>query len=153
MLAFYEALYGRFHELHQEIIRVLDTIPSDELDWKPGAEMNSLTVLIVHLTGAERFLVGDVIMGDPSNRNRNAEFTAEGLDKDELLFRLNEVEAYIKNALEQLKLEDLETMRIHPRHGNQVSVGWALLHALEHAANHLGHIQMTAQLWGLPEEG
>jgi hypothetical protein len=26
-------------------------------------------------------------------------------------------------------------------------VGWALLHALEHTAIHLGHIQITQQLW------
>jgi hypothetical protein len=41
----------------------------------------------------------------------------------------------------------LETERTHPRHGNQVSVAWALLHALEHAATHVGHIQLTVQLW------
>jgi hypothetical protein len=108
--------------------------------------MNSINVLVVHLTGAERFLIGDIIMGDPSNRNREAEFGASGLSKDDLLRLLHEKEAYLKTAFEVLKLSDLETTRQHPRHGNQVSVTWALTHALEHAAVHLGHIQLTAQL-------
>jgi hypothetical protein len=46
-----------------------------------------------------------------------------------------------------LTLTDLETTRLHPRHGRQVSVTWALTHALEHAALHLGNLEITAQLW------
>jgi uncharacterized damage-inducible protein DinB len=147
MLPFYEALFERFHELHSQIENDLNTLPPEALDWKPGAEMNSVSVIIVHLTGAERFLIGDVIMGDPSNRNRDAEFVVHGMSKQDLIQRLAKTEAYIKSALEQLTLADLDTERTHPRHGNQVSVSWALLHALEHAATHAGHINITVQLW------
>jgi hypothetical protein len=28
-----------------------------------------------------------------------------------------------------------------------ITGGWALLHALEHAYLHLGHIQLTCQMW------
>jgi uncharacterized damage-inducible protein DinB len=151
MLPFYEALYDRFHELHQDIEKALDVLPPEELDWEPGPEMNSVSVIIVHLTGAERFLIGDVIMSDPSNRNREAEFHVAGMSKSDLVQRLTATEAYIKGALEKLTLADLEAMRTHPRHGNQVSLAWAILHALEHTATHVGHIQMTVQLWKLPE--
>lgn len=147
MLAFYEALADRFHELHGDIQRNLETLPSEALDWKPGPEMNSVSVIIIHLTGAERFLIGDVIMSDPSNRNREAEFRVAGMSKDDLIHRLTETETYIKAAFEKLSLADLETERTHHRHGNQVSVAWALLHALEHAATHVGHINITVQLW------
>jgi hypothetical protein len=147
MLPFYEALADRFHELHGDIQHDLDTLPSEALDWKPGPEMNSVSVIIVHLTGAERFLSGDVIMQDPSNRNREAEFSIAGMSKADLIQRLTDTEAYLTAAFEKLSLSDLETERIHPRHGNQVSVAWALLHALEHAATHVGHIQITVQMW------
>jgi hypothetical protein len=86
-------------------------------------------------------------MGDPSNRNRDAEFQVEGMGKIDLVQRLTATESYIKGAFEKLKLTDLETMRTHPRHGNQVSVAWAILHALEHTATHVGHIQLTVQFW------
>jgi len=32
-----------------------------------------------------------------------------------------------------------------------VGVAWAILHALEHTGIHLGHIQVTQQLWQLPD--
>ncbi len=149
MIPFYVDLLDRFHQLHADIEQALQPLPLEALDWQPGPDMNSISVLIVHLTGAERFLVGDIIMGDPSNRNREAEFLASGLIKNDLLNMLHEKEAYLKAAFEDLKLSDLETSRLHPRHGNQVSVAWALTHALEHSAAHLGHIQLTVQLWQL----
>ena len=144
---FYAELFGRFHELHTEIENTLEQLPQEALDWIPAPGMNSANVLIVHLTGAERFLVGDLVMGDPSNRDREAEFAASGWQKNDLLQRLRQTETYIAQAFEKLTLTDLETTRLHPRHGRQVSVTWALTHALEHAALHLGHLQVSAQLW------
>jgi hypothetical protein len=146
MLPFYEALAGRFHTLHQEILNDLQSLAPEALDWIPGPEMNSVSVIIVHLTGAERFLIGDVIMQDPSNRNREAEFQVKGMTKADLTRRLEDTEAYLVAAFEKLTLEDLAAARLHPREGS-VSVAWALLHALDHVAEHAGHIQMTIQLW------
>jgi uncharacterized damage-inducible protein DinB len=151
MIPFYEELYRRFHELHSDIERALEGLPEEALDWKPGAEMNSVAVLITHLTGAERFLIGDVVMGDPSNRVREAEFQAVGQTKQDLLQRLSVTDEYIKGAFEKMSLADLETERVHPRHGNNVSVAFSILHALEHAATHVGHIDLTVQLWQLPD--
>ena len=147
MIPFYEELFGRFHELHADIKQALESLPPEAMDWTPGPDINPVSVLVVHLTGAERFWVGDVVMGDPSNRDREAEFRAAGLAKNDLLQRLTDTEAYTRATFESLKLSDLETTRTHPRHGNQVSVTFALTHALEHVATHLGHIQLTVQLW------
>ena len=36
--------------------------------------MNSMNVLVVHLIGAERYWIGDVIAGEPSGRDRESEF-------------------------------------------------------------------------------
>jgi hypothetical protein len=151
MIPFYDALYERFHSLHQKAEEAVNNLPDEAMDWIPHAEMNSLSVLIRHLTGAERFLIGDVIMGENSNRDRNAEFEARDLQKEDLIKHLSEADAYIHKIFERLTVEDLESQRTHPRDGKQVSVAWALLHALEHAGIHVGHIQMTVQLWNLPE--
>ena len=147
MIPFYEALADRFHDLHADVLKNLGPLPAEALDWKPGDETNSVSVLIVHFTGAERFLVGDVIMQDPSNRNRDAEFLVKAVSKEDLILRLKATEDYIRATLEGLRLPDLEATRLHPRHGTQVSVSWALLHALEHTATHVGHIDLTVQLW------
>jgi len=149
MTPFYADLLGWFHELHTQIETALEPLPQEAMDWIPGPDMSSISVLIVHLTGAERFLVGDLVMGDPSNRDREAEFAVTGWEKNDLLRRSQQTETYIAQAFEKLTLAELETTRLHPRHGHQVSVTWALTHALEHAAVHLGHLQVTSQLWQL----
>jgi hypothetical protein len=147
MLPFYETLTQQFHVLHEEIITSLQALPTEALDWIPGHEMNSISVLIVHLTGAERFMVGDIVMQEPSNRNRDAEFQVKGLGKADLVQRIEATEAYLKAAFEKLTLEDLSADRLHPRDGTQVKVAWAILRALDHVALHLGHIEITIQLW------
>jgi hypothetical protein len=147
MLPFYETLAERFHDLHEQTRNDLNSLPPEALDWIPGHEMNSISVIITHITGAERFLIGDVVMQDPSNRNRDAEFLVKGLTKPDLNRRLDETETYLKEAFKKLTMEDLSAERLHPRHGNQVKVAWALLHALDHIATHLGHVNLTAQLW------
>ena len=147
MTPFFEDLLDRFHELHADIGKALDELPQAALDWKPGEDMNSLCVLVVHATGAERFLIGDVVMGDPSNRNREIEFQATGLDVNTLKSRLIDADAYARTAFETLNLQDLEMLRRSPRDGHKLTVAWALTHALEHTAIHLGHIQMISQLW------
>ena len=147
MLPYFESLAEEFHDLHEQIRNDLNSLPPEALDWKPGPEMNSVSVIVVHLTGSERFLVGDVVMQEASNRNRDAEFMVKGMTRADLNRRLDETEAYVRASFEKLTLEDLAKERLHPRHGNQVKIAWALLHALDHAATHLGHINITTQLW------
>ena len=147
MSSFYQAYAEMLHDVHSEILNDLENLPTEALDWVPDREMNSVSVIIIHLTGAERYYVGDVIMGESSNRNRDAEFMVQGMSKQDLVLRLNETESYIRMALEKLNPEDLHQERLHPRSGEQVTVAWALLNALQHSALHAGHIQITSQLW------
>ncbi len=147
MLTIYKELSKSIHGLHDQVRQCIEAFPPEALDWTPGKEMNTPTVIITHLTGAERFLVGDIVMQDPSNRDRQAEFLARGSNKEELLHRVDVSEAYLDSALEKLSLADLDVMQLHPHRGDQVTVSWALLHTLEHTANHLGHLQLTLQIW------
>ena len=147
MHKFYEELLDRFHELHMEVERALEEIPSEALDWQPGKDMNSLSVLVTHLAGAERYWIGDVARGDPSDRDRDAEFQVKGLDAAGLQRRIRELEAYEKTSFESMSLAELEQYRRSPRDGWEYTVAWALAHALEHTAVHIGHIQMLIQLW------
>jgi uncharacterized damage-inducible protein DinB len=137
----------RLNGLHAEIAHAIEGLPQAALDWVPGAEMNSLGVLVVHLTGAERYWIGDVAVGDPSGRDRNAEFRTSGMDGAVLKQRLDDSLAYIRSVLDRLTSTELEAMRTSPRDGREFTVAWCLAHALEHTALHLGHIQIIRQLW------
>jgi len=147
MESFYMDYLNSLQELHDEIRNAIKGLPQEALDWTPGMEINSLGVLVIHLTGAERYWIGDVVAGKPSERDREAEFKAKGASQQELLERLDANEALIRVVLEPLTLPDLEQPRTSPRNARSVTVAWALCHVLKHTALHLGHIQITRQLW------
>jgi uncharacterized damage-inducible protein DinB len=146
METYFQTIYDYFLRLHEDARQVVMGVSQEKLDWSPGEGVNSMAVLVVHMAAAERFWVGDVALGEPSNRDRAAEFEVGGLSLDELLARLLSSESYLAEALAQLALEDLNAVRISPRNGKEVTVGYCLAHALAHTALHVGHLQLMKQL-------
>ena len=148
MHALFESYFDRLQAMHQQFIDAIEDVPQEGLDWVPGADMNSMVVLVVHTAGSQRYWVGDVVGGDYSARNRDAEFAAKGLDFEALKTCLMDVEAHTHKTLEALTLETLSEMRPSWRDDNDpYNVAWALQHALWHTGLHLGHLQITRQLW------
>jgi uncharacterized damage-inducible protein DinB len=137
---------------HTEMERSMDGLSQAALDWSPGPDMNSIAVLVAHVVGAERYWLGEVIAREPSYRDRPAEFQTSGLTAGELKERLKAATAYARRVLEPLTLEDLETTRIVPRDGSERGVAWCLPYILSHTATHVGHVQVTRQLWEQGEQ-
>ena len=147
MQTFFTDYLNIMQDNHNEIIEAIEGLSSAALDWTPGPDMNSISVLIFHLTGAERYWIGDVAAQDPKERDRDAEFRVRGVDIAILKKRLDDNLDYARSMLSNFRLEDLEARRVSSRDGQTHTVAWALLHALEHTAVHLGQIQLTRQLW------
>jgi len=143
----FEEYLERLEALHAAAGRSIEGLPQAALDWAPGPDMNSLCVLVVHLACAERYWIGDVVGRDPSGRDRDAEFRAQGLDAAALKERLADALAHARGVLEALTLADLAALRVSPRDGRTYTVAWALAHALTHTALHVGHMEVTRQLW------
>ena len=150
MQPYFEDYLQNMQELHNDILNTLKDLPPAALDWSPAAEMNSINVLVTHTLGAQRFWIGEALGGDPANRDRKAEFKVHGLEADELVQRLNNSFEYIRATLESLTVDDLAGMR--ETGGRERSVAWILGHALKHTATHMGHIQLTRQLWEMYSE-
>lgn len=147
MDTFYENYIERLQVLHRDMIKAIDGLSSEALDWSPGKDINSIDVLVTHVVGSERFWIGDVVMDEPSNRDRDSEFRARGASVESLKARLEQATAYARASLEKLSLQDLTASRQSIRDGKSYSVSYALLHALEHSGIHLGHMQIMRQLW------
>ena len=147
MQSFFTEYINLLQQSHNEILEALEALPSAALDWTPGPDMNSISVLVFHLTGAERYWIGDVAAQDPKERDRDAEFRVHDVGVDVLKKRLEDNLEYARNVSEKFTLQDLETTRVSARDGRTFTVAWALLHALEHTTLHLGQIQLTRQLW------
>jgi len=145
MQTFYTDCLNNLQELHNDVAKTIEGLPLEALDWSPKLGVNSITVLIVHLTGSQRFLFGEVIGGQDIHRDRDAEFLAKGIMPDALIQRLNDSLKYIEVALEGLTLTDLERKCMFRT--REVTVGWVIGHSLKHTATHLGHIQVMRDLW------
>lgn len=144
--SFFASYLERLENLHQNITKEIRDLPPEAMDWVPGPEMNSMAVLLAHTAGSLRFWIGDIGLGEPSGRIREQEFQTKGVSGAILLGRLDAVLDYARGALPRMHLENLEEER-RTDEDKVVTRGWALLHALEHGALHLGQIQLTAQMW------
>ncbi len=137
----------RFETIHKAIETAVVDLPADALDWKPGPDMNSIAVILAHTAGAWRYWSGDIAGDLPSGRVRAEEFETHNVDAAEMLSRLRAALDTTREVLSRLELSRLDEVRTAGMFNEERTVGWALLHALEHTALHAGHIQMTRQLW------
>lgn len=153
MHPFFAEYLDRLSDIHTACREALAGLSPEALNRRPGPDMNSIAVLITHLTGAERYWIGDVAAGESSDRVRATEFTAEAPDAESLRRRLDETLEYTRGALARFTPADLERDCYSPAHDRQFNAGWALLHALEHSALHCGHIEITRQLLEKSEAG
>jgi hypothetical protein len=135
-----EALYGDFE-------KAIEGLSVEALDWTPGADMNSLTVLIVHTTGATSFLVGEIAGDIPSNRDRAAEFKTAGWDEAKLKARLSESLGLVRGVVDKLTIDDLTKTKFSESRNRTYVYAEAVFHALDHTGLHVGHAQITRQLW------
>ena len=147
MKKFFDDYLKNLNELHDDVRSAIEGLPQTALDWIPYPGFNSISVLTVHIAGAERFWLSDVIAGIDSGRDRDAEFQVHNLKPEVLTAGLADSWEFVQGALTKLTLQDLDAKRISPRDGREFTVGWALGHVLKHTALHVGHIQITRQLW------
>ena len=131
---------------HERIAKTLDGLSLEMIDAKQP-QMNSIGMLVMHLTEAERYWVAGVACERDYVRDREAEFNSSGLDAAALLARLDEQRTFLQEAFASLDVSQLDDIRITPRDPDGCTVRWALLHALEHTALHTGHIQILRKYY------
>jgi uncharacterized damage-inducible protein DinB len=144
------AYLERIEDLRQQIGSILQTLPQEALNWQPDERsedhaMNSIAVLATHAAGAEHFWIGEVVGGLPATRDRTAEFETVVGDTAVLQQTLDKVSQQTRTVLRGLIQEDVDGTR--QARDREVPTRWAILHVIDHTALHLGHIQITAQLW------
>jgi uncharacterized damage-inducible protein DinB len=150
MLSELENYLGRIEDLRRQVGELITDLPPEALNWRPiegGDEhaTNSLAVLAVHVAGAEHFWIAEVIGGYPPTRDRDAEFATQAADASDLLRRLEEMGTETRQVFSSLSEADLDGTR--EAWGRTASVRWGIVHIIDHTALHLGHMQITYQLW------
>ena len=150
MLSELDNYLQRIEDLRRQVRGLITDLPVEALNWHPiegdeGHVTNSLAVLAAHIAGAEHFWIAEVVAGRPTTRDRDAEFATHVTDAAELVRLLEKAEAETREVLSALRESDLDGVR--EAGGRTVPVRWCILHVIDHTALHLGHMQLTYQLW------
>jgi uncharacterized damage-inducible protein DinB len=141
---------ARIEDLRNQVSGLIADLPAQALNWRPieGKDdhaTNSLAVLAAHVAGAERFWIAEVVGGLPATRDRDAEFVTVAASASDLIQLLEKVSGETRDVFSTLKESDLNGTR---QAGDRiVPVRWGILHVIDHTSLHLGHMQITYQLW------
>ncbi len=140
-------------QLARDIIAQLEGLSDDELNHPvPLPEANTIAAIATHAVGAGEYWTLVLLGGQDIPRDRPAEFRAVGHGPD-LIARYERWVAALRELLADLPEAALGPLPNPPAGRRLAAIGDApitgrdcLLHAIEHTATHLGHIQLTRQL-------
>ncbi|HLT20119.1 MAG TPA: DinB family protein [Thermomicrobiales bacterium] len=139
--------YDQITTAVERILAAAEGLDAEGLNWKPiPDETRSLCILNVHIVGNIRQGILSVLCGQPDNRDRDAEFAATCDSFEELQASWNQLKSDLHAGMSGLTTDDLQKDYVHPRRGPMN--GWTvLLNTAVHANEHVGHAELTRQLW------
>ena len=128
-----------------KIERCLEVLSDEDVWWRANEGSNSIGNLLLHLEGSTRTWIISVVGGSQSSRDRQQEFDERAqITRTELMARLRKTLADADEVLARLDAEALPERRQSP--WEEVTVFWAVYHAVEHFAMHAGQIIMLAKM-------
>jgi len=129
------------------LVQELQAFPSDEVLWDkaPGVK-NSSGNLALHLEGNLREFIGRQLGQVPYRRAREKEFATNGISREEMISRLEEVKELVVKVLSELSDGELEA--IYPENvlGTTLSAHAFLVHLYGHLNFHLGQIDYLRRI-------
>jgi uncharacterized damage-inducible protein DinB len=128
-----------------KIERCISMLGEDDLWWRENEASNAIGNLMLHLDGSTRAWILGVAGGRRVVRNRDAEFAERGpIAGAALVARLRATLAEVDEVLSTLNESTLLERRQSTQ--GEVTVLWAVLHAVEHFAMHTGQIITLTKL-------
>lgn len=144
-------MLATLERLTDQLVRAMTAAPPQSLDWKPGPETNSAAAIATHALGASRHWLVSIIAGESSDRVREAEFLASGSEVSDLQDRAQRWLADARRILEPMSSADLDRPCRRPSSSESwmtsLTARGAVLHVIEHIGMHVGHLELTLQLW------
>ena len=135
-------------DLRGQMFKLVGTLDDADVNRTFPGLQNTIGILLRHMAASENYWIGGVAGGGSRERNRDAEFGREPLVKQDLLRTLREAQAATERVFFGLRAADLQAPvpAAHAGGTVQTTKGFALLHALQHLAYHLGQVRLMAAL-------
>jgi uncharacterized damage-inducible protein DinB len=145
-----QALVAHLDEMWEGLLRDVAGADDTRFHWTPGAEFNSVAILLRHLAGSERYWIGEAIGGIPSQRAREQEFLHDRPRREDVLHAVDAARRVTRQVLAPLSMAALEaettpsvTRGTPPRRPTKL---WSLLHYIEHLGYHRGQALLLLKL-------
>ncbi len=158
------ATYRRlFTEKFEELQQLLQDLPPAALLWKPFEQSpwqgpaSTLGLIMTHSVSSTYYLLrraewtlGRIEWRQVDGDEGSNEFGPANHDPAYLQARIERAQAFVNELLDTLNATDLDGSRAHPKRTDRIfTVRYDLQHAIEHMSQHIGHGQLTRQLWAL----
>lgn len=130
-----------------KFIAEIEAFPSDESLWLAGGDVkNPAGTLGLHIAGNLQHFIGAVLGGTGYVRNRDLEFSARGVAKEDILAELQTARSVVAEVMG--KMDDAQLAGIFPadHFGENRSTLHALSHLLSHLSYHLGQVNYLRRL-------
>ena len=140
----------------RELRKAVGGCSTEELNRRPaGEDTNGLAVLVTHALYSTRSWLSLATGADLPPRDRPAEFRVVVDDAGAFLAWFDATAHECRSVLDTAHPFEPATMGIPAWRYDEsdtgehepVTASWALLHALSHLHEHVGHAQLTRQLW------
>lgn len=154
-----------FADKFAEVEQLLADLPPAALTWKPfesspwqGAA-GSLGWLIAHAISSTVYLLkraewtmGRIEWSEVQGDQGKEEFTTANYDPANMRARADAAQSYVQQMLDSLTYAELDASRPHVKRPELVfTARFDIQHAIEHMSQHIGHAQLTRQLWALQD--
>jgi hypothetical protein len=139
-----------FGQVHDQIRAEIEGLDADCLNWTPGPGTNSIATTITHLIGSEGETLRSVA-GIVDHRDRDAEFVQPRQTLAEVADALDRAEQLIVEVGPRIDSDRLRArlcLPTLPDDERRSGLTW-LVGNYGHAREHVGHIQLTKQLYAM----
>jgi len=138
-----------FHQVHEQLRDELRGLDHRGLHWAPAPGANSIATIVTHLVGSEAETLR-CVAGVASSRDREAEFAGEAVTMGAvaaLLDAADDLLGELEPCVDPDRLDAAFPLPTLPADEARPGLSW-LVGNYGHAREHVGHVQLTRQLYG-----
>lgn len=155
-------LHRLFDNLFHDVDELLSDLPNEALLWKPfetspwQGTSNTLGKVLAHALSSTVYLLrraeyamGRREWGEVDGDEGREEFGPANHEVSYMQARAKRVQEFVHSFLDSVTSEELRASRTHPKRPITFVARQELYHALDHLSQHIGHGQLTRQLWAI----
>jgi hypothetical protein len=137
-----------FEQVHEQVRQEIEGLDDAGVNWAPGPGANTIARIVTHMVGSESETLR-CVAGVPVTREREGEFTRGPRRVTEIVGELrsaDELIAALRSEIGGHRLRSSMALPTLPAAERRSGLAW-LIGNYGHARGHVGHIQLTKQLY------